>query len=218
MKDRSSSAIAAPTARLARQIQQRKRPLQERSQATVKAILEATFRILRKEGMAALTTTRVAEVAGVSVGSIYQYFPNKRSLVTALKLQYFERVTGRILAAIEAARGLPLAEAVRRVIGELLAAKRDNRDLALALKAPMAEIGGPSFIREAARLVSGSLEALLRAADPTAPRPELATRVGVGALEGVIAAAVEDSPASLADPAFEDELVALALGYLQARR
>jgi AcrR family transcriptional regulator len=154
----------------------------------------------------------------VSVGSIYQYFPNKRSLVTALKLQYFERVTGRVLAAIEGARGLPLADAVRRLIGGLLAAKRDNRELALALKAPMAEIGGPSFVREAGRLIVGSLEALLRAADPTLPRPELTTRVLSSALEGVVAAAIEDSPALLSDPAFEAELVALALGYLAPRR
>lgn len=216
MKDRSGSRGALP-ARLTRQIQQRKRPVQERSQATVDAILEATSKILRKQGHAALTTTRVAEVAGVSVGTIYQYYPNKRSLVTALKLQYVERLTGRLLMAIEGARGLPLERAIRHVIAEMLAAKRDNRELSLALKAPLAE-SGPAFIREAGRLVAGALEGLLRHADPQLPRPELATRVLVNALEGVVAAAVDDGQTALSDPAFEAELVALALGYLEARR
>lgn len=216
MKDRSGSKVALPP-RLTRQIQQRKRPVQERSQATVEAILEATSKVLRKQGPAALTTTRVAEVAGVSVGTIYQYYPNKRSLVTALKLQYVERLTGRLLVAIEGACGLPLERAIRRVIAELLAAKRDNRELSLALRAPMAESGGPAFIREAGRLLEGALERLLRSADPRMPRPELATRVLVSALEGVSAAAVEDGHALLSDPAFEAELVALALGYLGAR-
>ncbi|MGK4001484.1 TetR/AcrR family transcriptional regulator [Sorangium sp. So ce1036] len=183
----------------------------------MEAVLEATFQVLRKHGPGALTTTRVAEVAGVSVGSLYQYFPNKRSLVTALHLRYFERVTGRLLAAIQGAHGLPLADAIRRTIGELLSAKRDNRELALALKASMAEIGGPSSLREATKLVTGSLEALLRAADPALDRPAVAARVLASALEGVVATALEDDAAALFDPTFEDELVALALGYLAAR-
>lgn len=183
----------------------------------MQAVLEATLQILRKQGIGALTTTRVAEVAGVSVGTLYQYFPNKRSLVTALKVQYVERVTGRMLAAIEGARGLPLAVAIRRIVAELLAAKRENRELSQALRAPMAEIGGPSYIREGGKLVAGALERLIRAADPALARPELVTRVLVGALEGVLAAAIEEEPGLWLDPAFEEELVALALGYLGGR-
>lgn len=62
----------------------RKTPSQERSQATVQAILEAATRVLAKHSLAGFNTNRVAEVAGVSVGSLYQYFPNKDALVTAL--------------------------------------------------------------------------------------------------------------------------------------
>lgn len=62
----------------------RKRPLQARSQATVRAILEAAARVLARESLAGFNTNRVAEIAGISVGSLYQYFPNKEALVTAL--------------------------------------------------------------------------------------------------------------------------------------
>ena len=62
----------------------RKTASQERSRATVDAILEATARILIKEGFDKASTNRVAEVAGVSVGSLYQYFPSKDALVAAL--------------------------------------------------------------------------------------------------------------------------------------
>lgn len=62
----------------------RKRPKQERSQATVQAILIATTHILTEDGYDQLTTNRVAERAGVSIGSLYQYFPNKKALIFAL--------------------------------------------------------------------------------------------------------------------------------------
>jgi AcrR family transcriptional regulator len=62
----------------------RKHPKQDRSQATVETILTATTRILTEQGYAQFTTNRVAELAGLSVGSLYQYFPNKEALIVAL--------------------------------------------------------------------------------------------------------------------------------------
>ena len=60
----------------------RKTPVQRRSRVTVDAILEATIQVLLAEGLARLTTTRVSERAGVSVGTMYQYFPNKQALIS----------------------------------------------------------------------------------------------------------------------------------------
>jgi AcrR family transcriptional regulator len=69
----------------------RKRPRQARSQATVNAILEATVQILDGEGLDAATTTRIAEVAGVSIGSLYQYFSHRDAILNALQDREFER-------------------------------------------------------------------------------------------------------------------------------
>jgi AcrR family transcriptional regulator len=73
----------------------RKRPKQERSARLVTAILQAAIRVLERDGAAAFTTIRVAERAGVSVGSLYQYFPNKESIL--FRLQQDEWATTRTL-------------------------------------------------------------------------------------------------------------------------
>jgi AcrR family transcriptional regulator len=69
----------------------RKLPRQARAQATVHAILEATVQILEREGLEAATTTRIAEVAGVSIGSLYQYFSHRDAILNALQDREFDR-------------------------------------------------------------------------------------------------------------------------------
>jgi AcrR family transcriptional regulator len=69
----------------------RKRPTQARSQATVNAVLEATTQVLDREGLDAATTTRIAEVAGVSIGTLYQYFSHRDAIFDALQDREFER-------------------------------------------------------------------------------------------------------------------------------
>lgn len=69
-----------------------RRPRQQRSQATVDAILEATARILETHGLAGLTTNKVAARAGVSIGSLYEYFDSKEALVRAWCERYVQRV------------------------------------------------------------------------------------------------------------------------------
>jgi AcrR family transcriptional regulator len=80
---------------------EKKRPLQARSRATVDAIREATARILGREGLAKLSTNRIAEVAGVSVGSLYQFFRNKDSILSDLVNESIERNFTNVLAAID---------------------------------------------------------------------------------------------------------------------
>ncbi|MBV9949075.1 MAG: helix-turn-helix transcriptional regulator, partial [Myxococcales bacterium] len=63
----------------------RKRPKQARAQATVSAILEATIQVLEREGLEAATTTRIAEAAGVSIGTLYQYFSHRDAILDALQ-------------------------------------------------------------------------------------------------------------------------------------
>lgn len=75
-----------------RQSRMRKQPRQGRSRATTDAILDAAAHILGKRGWAGLTTNAAAEVAGVSIGSLYQYFPNKLALVEAVRRRHFDEV------------------------------------------------------------------------------------------------------------------------------
>src|SRR5215467_11158950 len=94
----------------------RKRPRQIRSKATVDTILQATARVLVKHGFDGLTTNAVASAAGVSIGSLYQYFPNKEALVAALAERHLEDMNAAVLAELARVATLPIAEAARRVI------------------------------------------------------------------------------------------------------
>lgn len=87
------------TARPASALVPRKAPRQSRSQATVEVILEAATRVLAKESLAGFNTNRVAEVAGISIGSLYQYFPNKAALTAAL----IERAQNELIESVEKA-------------------------------------------------------------------------------------------------------------------
>ena len=87
----------------------RKAPRQARAQATVQVILEAAARVLSRESLAGFNTNRVAEVAGVSVGSLYQYFPNKAALVAAL----IDRDHAALADALEALLAVPAADTLR---------------------------------------------------------------------------------------------------------
>ncbi|MFT3928598.1 MAG: TetR/AcrR family transcriptional regulator [Myxococcales bacterium] len=74
----------------------RRAPRQQRSRQTVEAVLDAVERVLKREGADAITTNRIAEAAGVSIGSVYQYFPDKRSIFTALHQRHVEQVSQAI--------------------------------------------------------------------------------------------------------------------------
>ena len=101
----------------------RKVPVQDRSRQTVEVILDAAVHLFVDRGYAATTTDRVAEAAGVSIGSLYEYFPNKDALVVALDLRHLDHAEARLrirLAAL-ARDGPPPAEWARRLVGVLVA-------------------------------------------------------------------------------------------------
>ena len=79
----------------------RKQPRQARAQATVHAILEATVHVLDREGLDAATTTRVAEVAGVSIGTLYQYFSHRDAILEALQDREFERAVALVQEVLD---------------------------------------------------------------------------------------------------------------------
>lgn len=111
-------------------LEPRKTPVQTRSTATVEAIFEATIQVLLREGADRLTTTRVAERAGVSVGTLYQYYPNKHSLLFAV----IERHLNHVMAAVERAcvehRHQPLGRMVDAVVQAFVDANLKRKDVA----------------------------------------------------------------------------------------
>lgn len=114
------------------QLHPRKRPRQRRSEVTVEAILEATARILEERGLDSLTTNAVAELAGVSVGSLYQFFPNKTSLLAELirrqRSELCERVTAVASQSVD-----DLELGITELIGIAVAFQLDRPKLARAL-------------------------------------------------------------------------------------
>ena len=104
--------------------------------------MQATIQVLLKEGKSKLTTTRVAQRAGVSVGTLYQYFPNKSSLLQALLKQHLDGVALAIETACEAAHGKPLAWMAEAVIAAFVQAKFHNIDASVALYAVSDDLEG----------------------------------------------------------------------------
>lgn len=119
----------------------RKRPRQARSKETVEALLEATARVLVKHGYDGLSTNRVAEQAGVSIGSLYQYFPSKEALVAELLEKYsvhFQELVIGMLASDQDRSPRTVAKAIVRAMVEL---KRTNPKLARVLREQIPRVG-----------------------------------------------------------------------------
>jgi AcrR family transcriptional regulator len=101
---------------MAKNRQMRKKPLQMRSQAMVDAIVEAAARVFDASGFNGASTNRIAEIAGVSVGSLYQYFPDKLGLLEAVNERYLVGMWGTVSLACREALHLPWPEALRYVV------------------------------------------------------------------------------------------------------
>jgi AcrR family transcriptional regulator len=104
----------------------RRVPQQGRSRDKVRRVLDAADELLSREGADALVTTRVAEAAGVAVGSVYSYFPDKAAIAEALALRYWSSVTDSIAAVVEADAREPVADPVGAVLGAVVAHLRGS--------------------------------------------------------------------------------------------
>src|SRR5215813_2430316 len=125
----------------------RKMPVQARSTVTVDAISEATIQVLLSHGAERLTTTRVAERAGVSVGTLYQYYPNKQSLLFAVLEHHLNRVAARVEEACESARHKPLTKMIQEMVEAFVNAKMERADISVALYHVASDVGGPALIK-----------------------------------------------------------------------
>ena len=111
----------------------RRRPRQARAQSTVDAIYEATLQIIEREGAERITTSRISEVSGFSVGTLYQYFHDRDSLLMAMAIAHRDRLIERLKLILIASRDQPAGEAISRLVAMLVADARSNRKMLRAV-------------------------------------------------------------------------------------
>jgi AcrR family transcriptional regulator len=169
-------------------LEPRKTPVQARSAASVEAILEATVQVLLSVGKERLTTTRVASRAGVSVGTLYQYFPNKSALLKAALKRHLDEVTEEIERVCREQKGVTLRQ--------------------------MAD--GAAVVKQMGMRSNQAIVGMLQtSSEPLAKDPQLVAEMLQGAMAGISRRLLESSaPEKLAD-GFRQELVALACAYLE---
>lgn len=176
----------------------RKKPLQARSAVTVEAIVEAAIRILRRDGWAACTTTRVATLAGVSVGSLYQYFPNRNAIAVEIVRQRTRTYLEAVIAA-DLSHATTPEEAIEGAISAFVIEKRRGLDVSLALRDALPEVQGRQAIIEEARRFVPALQAKLAAAGAgTADAAQLA--VALAAVEGAVWEIMAQDEAAIGRP------------------
>jgi AcrR family transcriptional regulator len=150
----------------------RKSPRQARSAATVEAIRTATIQVLLAEGVGRLTTTRVAERAGVSVGTMYQYFPHKEALLFALVTEKLEAVAVAVERAAAKLAGRPLTMMAEGLAQAWLEAKTDDIVGSRAIYGIAAEFDIVDMTRRESKRLIAAVESLLEtASDAVVERP-----------------------------------------------
>ncbi len=198
----------------------RKPASQERSRLTVDALLEATARVLMKEGYDRASTNKIAAVAGVSIGSLYQYFPSKEALVAAVIDRHMHEMMQVVRDALIKVATRPIEVAARELVSVMIDAHRVNPKLHRVLVEQTPRTGRLENIEamdhEAYALVRGYLEAHRDELDVA--DPDVAAFVCVTAVEAVTHAAVVRGPESITDEKAErlvDDVTRLVVRYLR---
>lgn len=196
----------------------RKQPKQARSREMVERILAAGRAVLVHDGYDAFSTNRVADAAGVSPGSLYQYFPDKAAIIDVIVDNYWDDVADRVVASLGdriGEVGLPM---VRGVVDALLAALESDPTLLRLIDEELPRRRFRDRRRALERRVVELLVATLAVWAPGLPRDEAhrSAWVIVQTMEGLAVRWVVDRP-DLAREDLVEELVAVATGYLAAR-
>jgi AcrR family transcriptional regulator len=192
----------------------RKLPKQERSQATVEAILAATTRILTEGGYDRLTTNRVAELAGVSIGSLYQYFPNKEALIFALAEHHANEMKQLAQHHLSGLEDSSIVDVLRQIVKAVLAAHAVNPKLHRVLNEQMPR---SEMMRQ---MDDASMEAMLRSflaqrRDLLQPENLDLTVFIVGrTIKALLYGAIIDRPELLNNGELEQEIMEMLTAYL----
>jgi AcrR family transcriptional regulator len=194
----------------------RKLPKQSRSRVTVEAILEATTHILVEEGYDKANTNRIAERAGISIGSLYQYFPNKESLMTALMEQHAQEMAELVGTKLDQLFDSPLEIAISEIITAVVAAHAINPRLHQVLSDEIPRSERSPQMQKADERITILLRAYLeRWSDRIQPQNlDLTVFILSRTVDSLCHAAVIEYPNFVDDNQFEQEVANLLLSYL----
>jgi AcrR family transcriptional regulator len=195
----------------------RKSPVQARSLASVDAILKATIQVLLRVGKERLTTTRVAFRAGVSVGTLYQYFPNKKALLQAALKRHLEGVGRDVELVCRQQEGRKLRQMASALIAAFLNAKMKDVGTSAALYSVSSDVDGAKIVQEIGTRINQAIVRMLRtASDPLATDPQLVASMLQASMSGAIRMLMESSAPERQFDALREELIFVACAYLDA--
>lgn len=200
-------------------LEARKSPVQARSAASVDALLEATIQVLLRIGKERLTTTKVALRAGVSVGTLYQYFPNKSALLQAALERHLAAVADAVERSCQEQHGQTHAKMVDALFTAFLQAKMRDAKTSRALHSVSADVEGAKIVRQmAARFHRAIVRMLASSCETPSIDPELAAFMLVGAMGGISRSLLESGAPEEQFEIVRRELILLGCGYLSAPR
>jgi len=183
----------------------------------VDAILEATIQVLLHVGKERLTTTRVALRAGVSVGTLYQYFPNKSALLQAALRRHLLEVTEAVELVCTEQKGETLRKMVTALITAFLEAKMRDAKTSVALYSVSSDVDGARIVQQiGTRSNKAIVQMLESASDPLTTDPQLVASMLQGAMVGVSRRMLESGAAEKQLDLLRRELIFVACAYLDA--
>jgi AcrR family transcriptional regulator len=195
----------------------RKSPVQARSTISVHAILEATLQVLLDVGKERLTTTRVAQRAGVSVGTLYQYFPNKSALLQAALKEHLESVARALEEVCLEERASPLPQLATRFVDVFLEAKMKNLKASAALYSVASDVDGARIAGEIGTRINKAIVSALSAAhEPLRKDPQLVASLIQSAMVGVSRRLLESPCPEEQYQPLKQELSLMIRAYLAA--
>ena len=198
-------------------LEPRKSPVQARSAASVDAVLEATIQVLLSVGKERLTTTRVALRAGVSVGTLYQYFPNKSALLQAALKRHLDEVTEAMEQVCREQKGNTLQQMATALINAFLEAKMRDAKASVALYSVSSDVDGAKIAqRMGVRSNKAIVEMLETAREQLTKDPQVVASMLLSAMAGVSRRLLECDAPEKQFEALRQELIFLVCTYLAA--
>ncbi|QNX04206.1 TetR/AcrR family transcriptional regulator [Acinetobacter seifertii] len=194
----------------------RKSPVQARSTATIEVLHEATIQVLLKEGIVKCNTTRIAERAGVSVGSIYQYYPNRDSLLAAVLQRHLDSVAEKIEELCLRYEKTSIRTLISALVDEIILAKLSNPEESKALYAISGERGGLDLSKRMNdRMLAAVSNLLESASDIEFDDSQIVAEFVLGAIMGLIRRVLENQVTDKVEQVLESHLKLMVVAYLQ---